>query len=233
MGKSRGQGKLERQTLVDQVYVYLRDRIVNLYLKPGDRIDVKQLSVRLGVSQTPVREAIHRLVEQGLIVSVPYVGYFVIQLSSQDVKELFDLRSAIEVLALRYAFNNLDSEQLEAYLNRLEEMKLLSGEALAKETRRFDRDFHVTLILGKADAKWLSKYVNGLVDLITLSTRLSLNPKAALNEHRKILQALLQRDLKKASEALIEHLERAKQDAVLFLRRVAIRDKEVHENAVM
>lgn len=222
MAKSRVATKKvvpEKRTLVSQVYNYLRAQILDFHLKPGDKIDVKQLSEELGVSQTPVREGLRMLVEQGLVMVDPYIGYFVVQLTAQDIKELFDLRSVLEALALRYAFNNLNEDQLRTYLDRLEEMKALTGEALAEATRRFDYDFHVQLILGNANTKWLAKYTNGILDLITLSTRLSLNPKAALEEHRKILQLLLKRDLQKSSEALVAHLQRAKRDALSLLNR--------------
>lgn len=210
---------MRKSTMVQQVYDYLRDRIVHLDIEPGEKIDVKRLSAELDVSQTPVREALQKLlVEQGLVVVKPYLGYFVVQLTPKDVEELFDLRKALEVLALRYAFENMKESDVKDLLDRLQTMEHLTDEVLVEETRRFDQDFHLGLILRKANGKWLMKYANGIIDLITLMTRLSMNPRAACVEHRQILEAIVRLDLPKATASLEAHLERSRNEAVAGLR---------------
>jgi len=212
-----GQLGLRKSTVVQQVHDYLRDRIVQLDIKPGEKIDVTRLSKELEVSQTPIREALQKLVEQGLVVVKPYVGYFVVQLTPKDVEELFDLRKVLEVLALRYAFKNIKESHVKDLLDRLQIMEHLTGEALVEETRKFDQDFHLGLILQGANSKWLVKYANGILDLIKLTTRLSMNPKAACGEHRQILEAIVQSSLPKAVALLEAHLERAQQEAIAGL----------------
>ena len=203
---------LEKQTLAQQVYYYLRGRIVNLFLKPGEKIDVKQLSHELSVSQTPIREALHKLVEQGLVEPKPYMGYFVTQLSPRDIQELFDLRKSLETLALKYAISATDEGKLEELLKQLDNLE--RNEFPIEDTRRFDEDFHLGLLINGSGNKWLAKFANGVIDLIKLTTHLSMNPRAACEEHRKILQAMLHHDLNTATKALEAHLERAKRDSI-------------------
>jgi len=210
---------LRKDTLVSQIYECLRKRIANFSLKPGERIDVKALAQELSVSQTPVREALHKLVEQGLVNAKPYVGYFVTRLTPEDVKELFDLRKAIEILALKYIImENCDEKSLDELrkcADKLAQQRDL--ETLSEEVRTFDEDFHVNFLIRGSHNKWLAKLGNGIIDLIRLTTQLSLNPKTACEEHRKILDAIARRDLKTAASLLDAHLERAKHDSIVGL----------------
>lgn len=206
---------LEKRTLANQVYDYLRDRIVNLSLKPGEKIDVKQLAHELSVSQTPIREALHKLVEQGLVEPRPYIGYFVTQLSPKDIQELFDLRKSLETLALKYALDTTDKGKLEELLKQLDNLER-NGFPI-EDTRRFDEDFHLGLLIKGSGNKWLEKFANGVIDLIKLTTRLSVNPRAACAEHREILKAIVQLNLSKAVASLEAHLERSQHEAIAEL----------------
>ena len=209
-------GGLEKRTLVNQVYDYLRDCIVNLSLRPGERIDVKGLAQELSVSQTPIREAINKLVEQGLVEAKPYRGYFVVQLSQRDIQELFDLRKSLETLALRYVYENVDGEKLKELLKRLDDLEQRGFPV--KDTQKFDEDFHLGFLIRGSGNRWLEKFANGVIDLIKLTTRLSMNPKAACAEHRQILEAIVQSSLPEAVALLEAHLERAQQEAIAGLK---------------
>ncbi|MBC7109118.1 MAG: GntR family transcriptional regulator [Methanomassiliicoccales archaeon] len=204
---------MEVKTLAERVYDYLRDRITSLDSKPGERIDIKKISQELSISQTPIREALHKLAEQGLVEVRPYVGYFVTQLSQRDIQELFDLRKSLEILALQYVCQNAShKEKAQELLERLNDLEQHGFPV--EETQKFDEDFHLEFLIKGAGNKWLQKFANGVMDLIKLTTRLSLNPKAACIEHREILLAINQNNVRKAVVALQAHLERAKRDAL-------------------
>jgi len=214
--------KLQRRTLVQQVYDCLRTRIVRLELKPGEKIDLQRLSIELSVSQTPLREALQRLVEQGFVESKPYVGYFVVQLTQKDIQQLFDLRKALEILALKYVYaNNIDIKKLQQFLERLTDLEQRGFPV--KDTQEFDEDFHLGFLINGSKNKWLKRFANGVLDLIRLTTNLSVNPEAACVEHRAILLALYKRDLEQAILALENHLDRAKHDAYKFCLRKEVR----------
>lgn len=90
-------------TLTSQVAEQLRQQIVEGTLRPGARLRETHLSVELGVSRVPVREALRELMREGLVLVVPQRGAIVREMSRRDVNELFDLRGALEVLAARVA----------------------------------------------------------------------------------------------------------------------------------
>ena len=84
--------KLQRQRAADEVYQALRQAIVNYQIKPGERLDVEDLSAKFGVSLTPVRGALQQLATEGLVEIRPRSGTFVASLTAQDVEETFQLR---------------------------------------------------------------------------------------------------------------------------------------------
>ena len=212
---------IRKDTLVSRICEYLRERIANFSLKPGERIDVKKLAQELSVSQTPLREALHKLVEQGLVIGKPYVGYFVVKLTAEDIQELFDLRKAMEVLALKYIIKDVDKEALTELLVRTDELEQQEdGDALTQGVRKLDEDFHVGFLIRGSRNKWLAKLGNGVIDLVKLTTQLSLNPRVACAEHRAILNAIAKRDVGKAVSLLEAHIERAKHDSIANWQRM-------------
>ena len=93
---------IQRRNLGDDVYQILWSRIVSRDLHPGDKLSDLRLSTELGVSRTPVREALHRLLQDGVIRAEPNRGFFVTSFSGRDIEEIFEIRAALEALALRY-----------------------------------------------------------------------------------------------------------------------------------
>jgi len=172
------------------------------------------------VSQTPLREALQKLAEQGLVVSKPYVGYFVIELTPADIEELFDLRRALEVLALEYVIKKgcINWDLLVHLQNWIARLDSAPGEDLVSEVRKMDEKLHLDLLIRGSQSQWLTKFANGIIDLIKLTTRLTMNPRAACREHRKIVEAIAGKDLKRATTALASHLERAKKEALTALK---------------
>ena len=99
--------------LRDIVFETLRDAIINQVLKPGERLMEIQLADEMGVSRTPVREAIRKLELEGLVVMVPRKGAYVAGISMKDIHEVFELRSALEGLAATLAASRITPEELE------------------------------------------------------------------------------------------------------------------------
>ncbi|RKX55137.1 MAG: hypothetical protein DRP30_00370 [Thermotoga sp.] len=210
---------LDKKRLTDQVYDYLKKMIIEFSLKPGEKIEIKKLSQDLSISPTPIREAIHKLIEQGLVVSKPYTGYFVVRLTPRDVEELFDLRKAFEFLGLEYVFQNFDSEKIEELSDRLKNlMKENDEQKLIDGVREFDEKFHIDFLIESSKNKWLMKLANGVIDLIRMTMHLTINPRTACKEHEEIIEAIKNMDRKKAKKLLDLHLERAKEDAIEYVK---------------
>ncbi len=128
--------------LRDVVYKTLRDAILKGELKPGRRLMEIQLAEDLGVSRTPVREAIRMLEKEGLAVIYPRRGAQVANMSIKDLKDVIEIRKALDVLAVTKACDNADEEVIKRLTQELEEFKgALSGENLRRIVE-LDESFH-------------------------------------------------------------------------------------------
>lgn len=219
--KNNRESSLNRNTLVSQVYGYLREQILRWDLPPGSKIDVNGVARMLGVSPTPVREALHKLAQHGLVEPKPYVGYFVVQLTQTDVEEIFDLRIVLEVYALKVGFQRIRRADVEELLNRLRKLELegVSREDFAEKADQFDSDLHWRLIVRAGNNRWLTEIMGKISDLIVLTRRLVFDPEAFFQDHKEILEALRDGDLDGAISALTKHLLRSKSDAIAAMTR--------------
>lgn len=122
MKGSRSMAVIKRLSLVDQVYAKIRDCIVRLEMPFGSKLNVSKLQEEYGVSSTPVREALNRLFNEGLIEFENNVGARVIDLTETDVIEVQELQAAYEMAAARYAMQKGDTgqmaEEIEAHIQK-------------------------------------------------------------------------------------------------------------------
>ena len=103
---------IKRVSLVDQVYEKLRERIVQLKIPFGSKLNVSKLQEEYGVSSTPVREALNRLLNEGLIEFENNVGARVIDITEEDVREIQEIAFAYQMVAARNALRNGDAQQM-------------------------------------------------------------------------------------------------------------------------
>ncbi|MEM3433559.1 MAG: GntR family transcriptional regulator [Candidatus Methanomethyliaceae archaeon] len=197
--------------MADGVYERLRELITNLVLKPGQRISVEDVAHMLEVSATPVREALHRLVEEGFVEQKPYIGFFVTNLTPEDVEELFEIRKTLETLAIQRLLLAEETRlAIVCLLKKLEGIK--SAGFPYKDTQIFDEEFHIKFLLQSSNGRWLTRIARNVIDLIRMTTKMSQNPRAAHDEHYRILIELQNNNKPGAIEALLIHLDRAKQE---------------------
>ncbi|MFK0333962.1 GntR family transcriptional regulator [Rhizobium sp. NPDC090275] len=97
---------VRKQTFREQIVEELRGAIMNGQLPPGSAVVESDLAVRFGVSRGPLREALRHLIEEGLLVTVPYTGTHVISLSVEDIHEIFSLRTELEIFAFKLIWEN-------------------------------------------------------------------------------------------------------------------------------
>ena len=91
------------KTIRQKVYEHLRETILNGEIKPGERVVESDIASRIGASRTPVREALHTLEREGLLESIPRIGYTVTNISEDEVSELSSIRLVLEDLSLKWA----------------------------------------------------------------------------------------------------------------------------------
>ena len=135
--------KLENyKPLRDVVFEHLREAIIKGKLKPGERLMEMQLAEELGVSRTPVREAIRKLELEGLVIMIPRRGAYVADLSIKDVAETFEIRLALEALAASLAAERITPEECEEMDRLLERIGESIRQNDVKQTAALDEEFH-------------------------------------------------------------------------------------------
>ncbi len=102
-----------KANLGSQIFQHLRDRIYRMELLPGSRLGVGEIADQLGVSRSPVRDAFHMLLTEGLIVPGPASGYRVIDFDRKYIDDVFEVRRVLELLAVRLCIANLDRDRVE------------------------------------------------------------------------------------------------------------------------
>ncbi len=198
--------------LGEMVYESLRDAIVNQTLKPGERLMETELAEELGVSRTPVREAIRKLELEGYVVMIPRKGAYVSGLSIRDINEVFEIRGTLEALAAGLSAERATEEEIEEMKQDLEmEAHLWETSDLLK-TIEIDIKFHEMIYASARNSRLLTMIKELREQVQRFRTTTLAVPgrmKFALDEHRKILAAIAARDVETAQQAAKEHIDNA------------------------
>jgi len=198
--------------LGEMVYESLRDAIVNQALKPGERLMETELADEMGVSRTPVREAIRKLELEGYVVMIPRKGAYVAGLSIKDINEVFEIRGALEALAAGLAASRATEEEIEEMeLNLALEANHFESSDLLK-TIEEDTKFHELIYKASRNNRLLGMIKELREQVQRFRTTTLAVPgrlKFALDEHRKIVEAIAARDVGRAQRAAREHIESA------------------------
>ncbi len=205
----------------ERAYEYLKSSVLSGHFNPGERLTEEHLAKKLGVSRTPVREALHKLESEGLIKPLETRGFMVSYDSIDEVEELFEIRALLEGHALRIISGKIcerDLEQLNGFIEKAEE-------ALRK--KRIDEVF-----------KWNTKFHDLLHDMVAEKRRLHRlmvnvrkyalryrkdtlqypdGGRRTIDGHRKILLALRLKEPDLCERIMREHIHEAKEDAMQSL----------------
>lgn len=193
----------------DRVYLTLREAITTAHLVPGRRLSENEMAGQLGVSRTPIREALALLREERLVAIVPQLGTFVTRVSPRAVADAAFVREALECSAVRLAVERIDAEALEALHGNLAAQERAVAESDAVAFDGLDDDFHRVLCeaSGHGIAWELAHRANGQLDRIR---RLSLPEPGylgeMLSEHRDVIAAVAAGSVDAAELALRTHL---------------------------
>ena len=139
-------GLIESRILTDHVYEKIKLMIQDGVLKPGTKVNKKELEAELGVSQTPINDALNRLAGQKHIEQRNRRGYFVRQYTCKELIDLFAARGAIEGMAARLAVENATEEEVEQIARHFEDVSFPLSEDEYHAYERSDRRFHATVI---------------------------------------------------------------------------------------
>jgi len=204
--------KVKRERASDSVCNILRESILDQTFLPGQRLDVKMLAEKLDVSLTPIKDAITRLVVEGLIELRPRSGTYVSLLSPEDVEETLAIRRALECLAAETITQNLKNSDLAWFEEIIVLLERSEKDRNLHEKR--NGDFHLKLVELSRNKKLIETYrsLNAYIKMARIhnATDSWIDRVAAERvEHRKILQALRARSTPALQRALNNHILRA------------------------
>lgn len=212
--------KLRRSNLSEEAYVAVKAALLSARYSPGERVGVEELSRQLGVSRTPVWDALNRLEAQGMVEIIPRKGVYLLTFSPDKARELYVIREALESMATRLAAELLNERQIDALKKSLETQEAcldsenVDGYAMATIT------FHNCIVeaTGNRTLERMLMSVYAQVQALRLRTLyLPLRLRASFAEHRGIFDALVRRDPSAAEEAARRHMRRTTADALNIL----------------
>ncbi len=201
----------------------LREQILSGNLRPGTHLVEAKLAARLAVSRGTVREALKILIADGLVREESRQGAFVLSLSPNDVREIYDVRAAVEGRAARLLAMRSEPELLAPLAQTLEAIALAEGSRDRRSLRSEDLAFHAQICELTGNARLLeifNRYVPVIQMLLTYD-QLVPYAEASAEEHRRILKAITSGDADGAQRAVVEHCERARDKVTSYLEGVA------------
>lgn len=213
LGGLRGRGeqmpeKIEK-SLTEVIYYKIKKMMLDYEIIPGQRLIFSDLAKRLGVSRTPVNNALSILANEGFLDFVPNQGYTVHQITKEEAESLYEMREILELGAIEKVIKNLSPQKIE----KLERQKILFENAvednLTRERFILDQEFHVS-IMEISENKYLPDYFREIYQRIFLRHRVESlrtgRAKNVISEHRQLLEAVKNRDIEEAKKMVSFHI---------------------------
>jgi DNA-binding GntR family transcriptional regulator len=215
--------KIEKPVaLADWTYEYLRDKLLNLEIEPGEQLRIEDFTELLNVSRTPIREAFLRLSSEGLIKVVPRVGYFATEMTEEDICEVCEVREIIESRAVRRAAETLSDDDLVVLGQIMDQTRKAVREKDLDAFMQNEISFHEFLHKNYQN-KRLIDFMDSLDNVIYRGRVLANNEfsilEQTLKEHEAIYNAIVNRNADKAAWFMGEHLQNVSDRLVELLTR--------------
>lgn len=206
-----------RVALLDQVHDLLKERVLDRSCRPGDRLNIDALARELSVSTTPIREALGRLVAEGLVRAEPYVGFFVAAIPSRDYyDQLFDLREVLEPWAAQETARRRPKDVLAVLQSSLAAMRrgtLSKRYARYRDFSEADEAFHGAILAGTGNQPAIKSYVDLRIHLhlSRLYIDREQDTQDTFEEHEHILDAIRDGQPKEAASRMKTHLRSSRE----------------------
>lgn len=207
------QASIKEKSKKEQVYEYLKDQIISFKMKPGTMLVERQVCTSLDVSRTPVREAIQRLVAEGLAANLSTKGSVVSQITYEDIARVYEVREYLEGLAARLCAQRIPEEQVE----ELQDYFLIMEKNLSDENHDmlFSADFNFhQCIIKNSNNEILINMCNNLQSQVLRITRLINKNAAGIIDshqlHHDLLESIRNHDPNAAEAIMREHIRNSK-----------------------
>lgn len=216
------------ENLSARVYNQIKRLILGNEIMPGQKLHHQELSERLGVSRTPVREALTRLVQEGYVSFLPNRGFTCKEIRIQEAEELYELREALEAFAVESAIAKLTDASLDRLRSKMNSYGRDVQNRFTRERLVYDQDVHLTIVQ-LAGNETLTSTLSHVFERIVLKRRTDglydqARGLAAHGEHLQLLAAMERRDVAAAVALVRQHIQAGKKNVMADLeQRQAIR----------
>jgi len=219
------------ELLSKKVYRIIKSGIIDGSLKSGSKLLEVKIAKQMGISRTPIREALRELAAKGFVKMVPNQGIIVSSDSIEDIQEVIQIRSVLEGLAARLAVVMINSEEISNLEKLLEQMKKFVEKNDPLRFGEVDAEFHNIIVDNCGNNRLIQMRKNITeqahryrIKSLNVSGRL----KRSMEEHRKIIEAFKKRDSEKADKFLRKHIENSLKN---ILTHINIKEEEENINA--
>lgn len=205
---------IERKSLGQDVFEYLKNAIINQTIEPGSRLVESKMADILGISRTPLREALHKLEREDWIEKIPSGGYQVVTLTKDDIEQTFGIRSVLEAYAARLATKNYQEKDLAPLEKKMKEyQKCLASKQGHEKLQKINTEFHDLLYSLSQNPK-LIKMIDQLRTQISIFRQIILKKskyaRQGHEDHVKMIEAMKKRDADTVERLVRNHIIKGK-----------------------
>jgi len=226
-------------TLSEIVYKKIKDSIITHVYKFGSRLYLKNLSAEMNVSMIPVREALRKLEQEGLIEIIPNKGAIVKTYTVKDLIEIYDLRRQLESLAVEILVNKINQSNLDELKKICELDEKSLGKGNLEDHNKYNREFHKCLVNFSQNSRLIKFYneLNGqMYTLVSITTLFAYTngegAKHNVRKHREIIKAIEQKDAKDAKKIIQEHIKLSKELALKKIKNMMQNNEIVQDSKI-
>lgn len=214
--------KSKDRDLTQEACRRIKEMMLRYELRPGQKLEHQALAEQLGMSRTPVREALGRLTEEGFVTRVPHKGYSVSEISAAEAQELFDLRECLELHSIEKAVKNCADADILELRSVLDSYKEAVSLGITRQMFLADENFHLK-IAEIAGSTTLKRMLTTLFEKIIMKRTIEgISPSSgptSYRRHLKIFKAVERRNLREARQQIREHVQTGKKAVLDQIRQ--------------
>jgi DNA-binding GntR family transcriptional regulator len=207
------------KSIRQKIYDHLREQVLSGEIPPHEHLVEAKIAKGIGTSRTPVREALHNLELEGLIESIPRVGYVVKPINEAEVEEICEIRTAIECMAARWAMEKAPQKLIEELKRNISISEEKAAQENPKPFVELDAQFHeiIARLSGSKRLQDLGQTLRRhMLRYRIQSIYVMDNVSRAIQGHRGILEAIKKSNIEEVNRAIKYHLEQSKKDILRY-----------------
>ncbi len=206
-------GQITQQNVEDEIVQKLRNAIINGQVDLGSHLNETEIAKQMAVSRIPIREALRKLEQEGLVIRQPNRGVFVIKFTEKDVHEVFSLRANLECMSFEWAIPKMTSTDIQELRDLISNQENAAKQKNYEELARLDMRFHEYICIKAGHSRllksWYEQHAQCQMLLNIRFRKMSdYTPETVVKDHTKILNAIERNDINAAVSITLQISER-------------------------